>query len=107
MVRRIYIAGPYNAKTTEQVLDNIAKAEFAAAEFVSNGDYIYIPHKATALMGAKEIDEEYFYKLHIDILKKWASHVYFIKGWKGSVGCLRELKAAYKFKKMVIFEEER
>jgi hypothetical protein len=87
-VKIAYIAGPYRAKTPYGIMQNIKKAEDAAAKYISQGYAVICPHKNTAFFDGLIRDKDWL-NMYITILSRCDVCI-MIEGWQGSEGAKRE-----------------
>lgn len=67
---KIYIAGPYDASTREQVKKNIERIEMVGIELVKLGHIPFMPHKLLAHWDVKtDFHREIFLKIDLEWLK--------------------------------------
>lgn len=94
MMKRIYIAGPYTAKTREEIEQNIDRARAAGIMFARAGFAPLIPHCNTA--GWERLtDMAYDTFLEIDLAWIGATDaIYFQGNYQNSYGCSVEMQTA-------------
>lgn len=97
--RLIYIAGPYTAKTKQDVKINISKAEEAAKQILLLTKYIpVIPHKITSFFEADKLFKnrgrnDWLEKFCLPLLGR-CDAIFLIDGWGSSDGAIIENKFA-------------
>lgn len=92
---RIYIAGPYRAKTPSDVDRNILVAREAMAKLLVLGHTPFCPHSMTAGFehDFPEIDDEVYLRTDLE----WVflcDAILMLPGWENSSGSRAELEAA-------------
>jgi len=94
-MKKIYLAGPYNADTGIQKQKNIDQARDAAAELYRNGWAPFCPHTMTAYFDDDFPDIERETYLETD--KAWlrvCDAIFMLIGWQRSDGAKSELRQA-------------
>lgn len=94
-MRIIYIAGPYTAQTSEDILANVERARSAATALARRSIGFYCPHTMSAGMDATVPDQpmEFWYAMDLAFLPV-CSEMLMLQGWERSVGATREHVAA-------------
>jgi len=96
-----YIAGPYRAKTTELVEQNIKVARYHGLDLVQLGIMPLIPHCNTALMEDLNTPE-YFLEGTMELMRR-CDAVYVIPNYQSSQGTLGEIAEAQRLGKPVFY----
>jgi len=93
--RRIFIAGPYNGKTSIDTWDNIDTAKDVHATLIEAGHFPFCPHSHTAGFGERYpwIKEASYYKLCEHWLRL-CNGIYMLPNWETSIGACNELSLA-------------
>lgn len=91
-MKLIYIAGPYRARTTNEVRQNIRAAEERALDAVRAGHYPIVPHLCTGFMDGAAPDQQ-FLDGSLEALRR-CDEVWLIDGWRDSQGTLQEVFTA-------------
>jgi hypothetical protein len=86
----IYVAGPYRAKTTHGVLENIRRAEQVAIEVWRAGHIAICPHMNSAFFDGLVPDEVFLHGT-IELLKR-SDGLVLVTGWHESTGTLAEMR---------------
>lgn len=87
---QIYIAGPYTAPTLEGIAQNVHKAALVACLLMRRGHHIHCPHTHSHLIDmmsrqAKlEFTHEEWMDLDLELIRTWASAVFFIGPSRGA-----------------------
>ncbi len=86
----VYVAGPYSAKTREEVKDNVRRAELEGMFLLQNGMIPIIPHKITSdwdVWGplADWEHHNWLYNFCLPLLLR-CDALYTVEGWKESKG---------------------
>jgi hypothetical protein len=106
VLKIVFVAGPYNAKTDTDKRWNIIKAIQVAEQLIAAGHMPIVPHTNTQYMGGLA-SEKFFYEGYETVLKK-CDAIALVPGWEHSKGARRELKLAQLLKMEVMeFEEVR
>lgn len=96
-MKKVYIAGPYAAKTECQKRKNIDQARDAAAELYRKGWAPFCPHTMTAHFEFIFPDIEKKTYLETDLAwLECCDAIYLLKGWQDSPGARAEYAAAQK-----------
>lgn len=92
--KRLYISGPYRAKTINEVYNNIAEARRRAEWGWANGFFPICPHLNSAMMDGAVADEVFLecYLQLVDLCHM----ILMVTGWKESEGSKAELLRAEK-----------
>lgn len=87
----VYIAGPYRAKTTYLIEQNINKAKALALEVWKKGHIAVCPHANTAHFDG-ELPDFVWLNGAIEIMKR-CDAVVLVEGWENSAGTIKEIEA--------------
>ena len=91
-MRRIYIAGPFRAKTAWAVEQNIRRAEESGMAVFQLGHSAFIPHANTRFFDGTLTDQFW-----LDATAAWlpiSDAVLLVRGWADSEGTLGEIRLA-------------
>lgn len=102
-MKKIYIAGPYRAKTEYEIAENIQHAEKYAKKYWALGYGVFCPHKNSAFFGGVCPDEQ-FLEADLQFLKM-CDIVVMIPGWTQSKGARDEHALAQKLGKEIIYAD--
>lgn len=102
LLKLVYIAGPYRAKTEAEVCENIAAARSAAIRIWRTGAVAVCPHLNTAFMGGVIPDNE-FLRGDLELMAR-CDAVFAMPGHESSKGAANEVRVA-KEQEMPVFTE--
>ena len=104
--KKIFISGPYRAKTEEGKRDNIWHAVRVAVRLWELGWYVFCPHANTANFDTfSKLPPEAYLEGDLQFLK-CCDAVFILEGWEQSVGAKRELEVATEQNLEVYYEKE-
>ena len=104
--RKIFVSGPYRAKTEEEKRDNIWHAVRVAVRLWELGWCVFCPHANTANFDLfSSLPPKAYLEGDIAFLKE-CSAIFMLEGWEQSVGAKRELEVATEQSLEVYYEKE-
>jgi len=95
-MKRVYVAGAYNADNVLDVLKNIGKGETYAGEIFAMGFAPFCPWHDKGYV-IRNWDVEYRVEQFYDFSMAWlevSDAVYVVEGWENSTGTKSEIKRA-------------
>jgi len=105
-LRVIYVAGQYRSDTNWGQTLNIQHAERAAMKLWLEGWVVFCPHLNTQLFdwALPQVSSKTWLKGGIEILKR-CDAIYMLKGFRSSLGAMKEYKFAKKLGLEIQFED--
>jgi len=103
MIRLVYVAGPYRAKTPWDVEQNIRKAEELGLRIANVGALPIIPHSMYRFFD-KQCDETFWLRGTETLLTR-CNAIYLLKEWEESEGSNNEFHLATEMKLPIFIED--
>jgi len=100
--RLIYVAGKYRGDCENDVFENIVRARKAALRLWNKGYAVICPHTNSFFMGSRLGDDK-FLEGDLEIVRR-VDAIYMLKGFRSSIGAMKELALAIELGKEVIYE---
>lgn len=95
MIKLVYVAGPFSAKTRAGVEENIQRAALAGVEVAKLGACPWIPHCNTAHPDFETVQPYQFWIDATELQRQKCDAILMIEGWHESSGARKEHAAAY------------
>jgi len=104
--RLIFISGPYKAKTEKEKNSNIWHAMQAAIRLWQKNWFVICPHLNTAhFENFIDLDESVWLEGGLEMLSRYDA-VFFLKGFRSSLGSIKEYELAQKLGLAIYYEDE-
>lgn len=91
-MRVVYLAGPYRAKTINEIYENVQRARKDALRLWKLGYAVICPHMNTALMDGA-LPDNIWLDGDLEILHR-CDAIYLMEGWESSIGTCKEVEFA-------------
>jgi len=88
-----YVAGPYDANSTYDIVQNIRRAEVVALSLWKMGYAVICPHKNSSLLDNEECPREIWINGYLEILRR-CDLLVVIPNWEDSAGTRDEISLA-------------
>jgi len=100
----IYVAGAFRADSSWRIEQNVRRAEEAALKLWKEGWAVICPHTMTRFYQDECPDDVWLDGCMALLFVSDAA--YFLKGWQGSLGSIKEHEFAKELELDIIYEEE-
>lgn len=107
-MKRIYVAGAYSGNNVIEILKNIGRGEWYAAQIFKLGYAPFVPwHDKDFVIKLwdEDLDVEMFYRYSLTWLEV-SDIMFLVPGWESSKGTLKEIEVAEKLKIKIVAKLE-